>query len=183
MFESGVAIEMSVKIVTDSTSYIPLELRKKYDITVVSLSVTFDSETYREEEIDNLTFYNKMSRSKTIPTSSQPSPQEIFQVFEKLVLEGHSVVGIFLSSEMSGTFSGACLVKKMIIEKYPDACIEIIDSRSNCMELGFAALAAARAASYGQAMAGVINETKRVIARSRFIFVPDTLEYLHKVVG
>ncbi|MEW6698448.1 MAG: DegV family protein [Bacillota bacterium] len=171
---------MAIKIVTDSTSYIPNTLREEYDIAVVSLGVTIDAETFREEEMDNDTFYQKMARAKTIPTSSQPSPQEFYQVFEKLILDNHAVVGVFLSSNMSGTYSTATLVKKMLLEKYPNAVIEILDSRSNCMELGLATLAAARAAKDGQTLEDVLGQARFIMDRSRFLFVPDTLEYLQK---
>ncbi|MTI83070.1 MAG: DegV family protein [Firmicutes bacterium] len=171
---------MAIKIVTDSTSYLPGHLREEYDISVVSLGVTVDSETYREEEIENATFYNKMADSKTMPTSSQPSPQELYDVFERLIIANEAVVGIFISSEMSGTFSTAKMVKKMVVKKYPEAVIKILDSRSNCMELGFAVLAAAKAAKAGQAMEEVLDQAGYVINRSRFLFVPDTLDYLQK---
>lgn len=171
---------MPIKIVTDSTSYMPYHLREEYDIAVVSLSVSFGSETYREEEIDNPTFYNKMANSKAIPTSSQPTPQELYNVFEKLVLAKHYVVGIFLSSDMSGTYSTALMVKGMILDKYPEAVIEIIDSRSNCMELGFSVLAAAKAAKSGLPMEDLLKSVHNVISKSRFLFVPETLEYLKK---
>lgn len=171
---------MAIKIVTDSTSYLPTHFREEYDISVISLGVTLDSETFHEEGIDNATFYDKMAKSKTIPTSSQPSPNEFYSVFEKIILENDSVVGIFISSEMSGTFSTATMVKNMIIEKYPDAVIEILDSRSNCMELGFAVLAAAKAAKAGRPMEEVLGQAKHVMDRSKFLFVPDTLEYLQK---
>ncbi|MEG6520366.1 DegV family protein [Desulfotomaculum sp. 1211_IL3151] len=171
---------MAIKIVTDSTSYIPRQLREDLDISVVSLGLTIDSETFREEAIDNDTFYNRMAKAQTIPTSSQPAPQEFYTVFEKLILEGHGIVGIFLSSDMSGTFSAANMVRKMIIDKYPQASIEILDSRSNCLELGFPVLAAARAAKAGKSLAEVLTQAKFVMGRSRFLFVPDTLAYLQK---
>lgn len=171
---------MSIKIITDSTSYIPRELREEYDISVISLGVTFETETFKEEEIDNKTFYEKMEKSETIPTSSQPSPQEFYNIFEKAVLENHSVVGIFISSEMSGTYSTALAVKDQILKKYPQAVIEILDSRSNCMELGFAVLAAARAAKRGGSMDEILREARSVMKKSRFLFVPDTLRYLQK---
>ena len=47
---------MSIKVVTDSTSYIPEELLKKYDITLVSLSVLIDGENIRELDIDKKAF-------------------------------------------------------------------------------------------------------------------------------
>jgi len=171
---------MAVKVVTDSTSYLPLYLREEFDISVVSLSVSFGPETYREGEIDNSIFYKKMEESSSLPLSSQPSPQVFFEVFEKLVKEGHEVLGVFISSDMSGTYSTVQMAKKMIKDCYSGAVIEIIDSRSNCMELGFAALAAARVAKEGKTIEQAVLEAQRVMARSRFLFVPKTLDYLKK---
>lgn len=171
---------MDTKIVTDSTSYIPHNLRKEYDISVISLGVTFDLETFPEEGIDNDTFYDKMAKSKTIPSSSQPSPMDFYNNFEKIIINQNAVVGIFISADMSGTYSSALMAKKMIIEKYPAAEIEILDSKSNCMELGFAVLAAAKAAKAGASIKEVLEQAFLVMKRSRFLFVPHTLEYLQK---
>lgn len=171
---------MAIKIVTDSTSYMPDHLRDEYELSVVSLGVTIDSETFREEEIENSSFYERMAKAKSIPTSSQPTPQEFYNVFENHIKDNHAVVGIFLSSAMSGTYSTACMVKNMLLEKYPSARIEIVDSRSNCLELGFAVLAAARAAKADKSMEEVLAQAQFVMNRSRFLFVPDTLQYLQK---
>lgn len=171
---------MSIKIVTDSTSYIPEDLRKKFDIQVVSLSINFDNETYLEEDIDNTTFYKKMNEAKNIPSSSQPSIQNFCEVFENLLLNNHKIVGIFLSSEMSGTYNTAMMAKNKMLEKYPQGIIEIIDSRSNCMETGFVVLAAARAVEEGLELDGVLNAAYRVLERTRFLFTPHTLDYLKK---
>lgn len=185
---------MKIKIVTDSTSYIPSEIIKKYDISIVSLSVIFDDggQSYREADIEDKTFYDKMARSKTIPTSSQPSINEIYDTFEKCILGDeddnnssskvckNAVVGVFMSSDMSGTYSTANLAKDMVMQKYPDAVIEIVDSRSNSMQLGFTAIAAARAAYEGKSMVEALQATEYIINRSKFIFAPNTLEYLKK---
>lgn len=66
----------------------------------------------------------------------------------------------------------------MILEKYPQAKIEIIDSSSNCMQLGFAVLTAAKAAKINKSVPEIIKEVEKNIKRSRFIFIPETLEYL-----
>jgi DegV family protein with EDD domain len=87
---------------------------------------------------------------------------------------------VFLSSDMSGTFSTGQLVKKMVLKKYEDAKIEIIDSRSNCMQLGFAVIQAARAAKAGKKLEQVKEAALENIKKSRFLFIPDTLEYLKK---
>ena len=169
-----------IKVVTDSTSYIPKDLLLKYNISIVSLGVVLNGENMREIEIENETFFDAMSRTSEIPSSSQPSPYELYTTFENIIKEGHSLIGIFISSEMSGTYSSAQSTKQMLLEKYPYAQIEIIDSRSNCMQLGFAALVAAQAAHEGKSLEEVVALTHDVIANSRFLFTPDTLAYLKK---
>ncbi|QXM06383.1 DegV family protein [Crassaminicella indica] len=171
---------MTIKIITDSTSYIPENLKKEYDISTVSLSIIFEDEVFKEVNISNDRFYEKLEKSKKIPTSSQPTVDEFYKVFEKNVKENNDIVGIFISSDMSGTYSTAGLAKNMILEKYPKAKIEIIDSRSNSMQLGYAVLAAAKAAKEGKSLQEVVEAVKKNIKRSRFIFIPDTLEYLKK---
>ena len=171
---------MAIKIVTDSTSYIPEEFINKYDISVVSLNVIMNGESIREVDLDNETFYSKMEESTEIPSSSQPSPDEIYNTFENIVKEGNSIVGIFISSDMSGTVSSANLIKNMLLEKYPTAHIEIVDSRSNCMQMGYVAIEAAKAAAAGKSMEEIIDVCTSVINNSRFLFTPDTLDYLKK---
>ena len=171
---------MGVKLVTDSTSYISEEMRKEYDISVVSLNVILNGKSYREVDLDNEEFYKAMDESGEIPTSSQPSIEELSNVFKRIVQAGDDVVGVFLSSEMSGTYSSAHLVKSMILEEYKDAKIEIIDSRTNCMQMGLQVLYGAKLAKEGKSIEEVSEGVKKVRGSSRFLFVPDTLKYLKK---
>ena len=171
---------MAIKIVTDSTSYIADEYIKKYDIKLVSLNVIINGVSSREVDIENEVFYEEIKNSKEIPKSSQPIPNEMLNTFKEIVKDGDSIVGIFLSSKMSGTYSNANMIKDMILEDYPDAEIHILDSKTNCMQMGFAVIEAARTASEGKSINEVINAANHVINNSRFLFTPETLEYLKK---
>ena len=171
---------MAIKIVTDSTSYIADKYIKEYDIKVVSLNVIINEVSSREMDIENKVFYEDVKNSKEIPKSSQPTPEEMLNIFKEIVQAGDSIVGIFLSSKMSGTYSNANMIKDMILEDYPDADIHILDSKTNCMQMGFAVIEAARAASEGKSIDEVINAANHVINNSRFLFTPETLEYLKK---
>lgn len=171
---------MAIKIVTDSTSYIADEYIKKYDINIVSLNVIINGVSSREVDIENEVFYEEIKNSKEIPKSSQPIPEEMLNTFREIVEDGDSIVGIFLSSKMSGTYSNANMIKDMILEDYPDAEIHILDSKTNCMQMGFAVIEAARTASEGKSINEVINAANHVINNSRFLFTPETLEYLKK---
>ena len=171
---------MSIRIIADSTCYLPKEYIDKYNVSIVSLNVLLNGKSYRETDLENDWFYKEMSKSPSIPTSSQPSIDDFYKAIESQVKEGHDIVGIFLSSDMSGTFSTSNLVKEMILEKYPNANIVMIDSRSNCMQAGYAILEAAKAAADNKSLDEVVSIAKSVIENSKFIFVPDTLDYLKK---
>ena len=171
---------MSVRLVTDSTSYIHKNLIKELEISVASLNVVLNGKSYREVELDNKTFYEEMDKSGEIPTSSQPSMDELLNIFKDLASKGHDIVGIFISSKMSGTFSTAHLIKEMVLEEYPNTKIEIVDSTTNSMEMGYHVIQAARAAKSGESIDEVVKVAEETRDRSRFIFVPDTLKYLKK---
>lgn len=170
---------MAIKIVTDSTSYIPKKYLEKYDISVVSLNILLKNTNRRETSISNQTFYKEMEEAKEFAVSSQPTPEEFYDVFDKIAKNGDDIVGIFISSEMSGTYSTANLVKNMILEKY-DINIEIIDSRTNCMQMGFIVLEAAKHAKFGKSMNEILDIANNTIKNSRFVFSPSILDYLKK---
>lgn len=172
---------MAIKVITDSTSYIPEELKKQYDITEVSLNVVIGDNSYKETEINRDEFYKTLEKLNSIPTSAQPSLDDLYNAFENIVKQGDDVIGIFISSDMSGTYS-TCnqLIRNMIEEKYPDRRMEVVDSKTNCMQMGYITLTAAKLASEGKSMDEILVEVNRVKENSRFLFIPDTLEYLKK---
>jgi len=171
---------VSVKVVTDSTSYLPAAERERHDVTMVPLHVHLEGAEFSDASPDHASFYAALAATKAFPTTSQPAVSDLVEIFEARVAEGHDVVGVFISSEMSGTFSTAELARGMVLERHPDARIALVDSRSNCMELGLAALAAAETATAGGDVDAVVGAAGERIERTRFLFVPETLEYLRR---
>src|SRR5690625_4265090 len=98
-------MDMKVAVMTDSTAYIPAEIRKKYDIHMVPLSVVFGNDSYREEiDITTEEFYEKLRVSEDLPTTSQPSVGSLVEKLEELAENYDSVISIHLSKKLSGTF-------------------------------------------------------------------------------
>lgn len=170
---------MAVQILTDSTSYINQDIKEELGINIISLNVIKNNKSMKEVDVDNRSFYNDLDQQE-IPTSSQPSLDELHKIMKKVVEEGDDLVCVFLSSKMSGTYNSAHIAKDMILQDYPKAQIEIIDSKSNSMELGFAAMVAARLAKEGKSMEVIKEGVLSYIKRSRFLFLPDNLAYLIK---
>lgn len=171
---------MTLKVVTDSTAYLDQFIQRDLGIRVVSLSVNFENVSFKEQDITNEDFYPLMDKSTKIPTSSQPSPLDFYEVFLPIVEQGHDIIGIFISSKLSGTYYSALTARNMVLEKYPQARIELLDSNATAMQLGYSVLVAARAAKSGGSLEEVVLLTRGVIENSRMYFVPRTLEYLKK---
>lgn len=170
--------EVAVRIVTDSTSYIPAAEAAALDIRVVPLSATIGGVTLEEDKIDAEAFYRAMRETGEFPTSSQPSVARMIEALEGPIAAGDAVVAVLLSSKMSGTYETALMARDQVLERNPRATIEIVDSLSNCMEEGFAVLAAARVAAAGGTAAEAVDAAKATTMRTRWLFVPASLEYL-----
>lgn len=168
----------SVVLVTDSTADIPLETRQRLGIEMVPLKVNFGSESYLDNvELTPEEFYRKLKTSPVLPTSSQPTPNDFYEVFKKCIDQGKSVVSVHLSSAMSGTYQSAVIAKTMFEE---DVDVTVIDSRSASYGYGMIVVAAAELAARGASKEEVVAEVLRLRKDMRLYFLVDTLEYLQK---
>ncbi|NLV73261.1 MAG: DegV family protein [Chloroflexi bacterium] len=170
---------MAVRILTDSTANLTPEMCQRYGIRTVSLQVTWGNESFREEDLTNEQFY-PMMEARGIPASSLPVAGEMRSAMIEAVEAGDAVLGIFISSWMSGTFENARMIAQMVRDSHPGAQIAVVDSRSNCLQEGFSAIAAARVAQAGGTLEECEAAARDMILRSRFVFIPKTLTYLRK---
>ncbi len=164
-----------MKIVTDSAADIPRQLVEELGITVVPLTVHFGDKSYLDYvELNPSNFYDLLRSSPEHPRTSQPSPGDFKDVFEKLTADGSPVVAVLLSGELSGTYQSATLAREML----PDRKIEVIDSRLASMCYGLAAVDAARAARDGRSFEEVAALGRKIVESIGVVFAVDTLEYL-----
>ena len=166
-----------VAVVTDSTAYLPKELVEQYKIPVAPLVVIWDGETLRDDiDIKPTEFYDRLQTAKVMPSTSQPPIPAFEQIFRQLHADGYDVLAILISNYLSGTIASATQAKQAL----PDAAIEIFDSQTTAMAMGFQVLAAARAAADGASLAECVAVAEKTRANSGIIFAVDTLEFLHR---
>ena len=169
-----------IKLICDSTSYLPGKLIEKYNIDIIPLSVILGPEVIDETQITNETFFAKLNRSAFHPSSAHPSVQTIYSVFKKYASAGDSVLFTCISSDLSTTFSTALTVKNQLLEEHPKARVEVVNTRSNCMGHGFATLAGAKALAAGKNMDEAIAAINDTISKIRLLFIPKSLKYLQE---
>ncbi len=171
---------MTVQIITDSVASIPGADLARLDMVAVTLFVNDGERHEADVDIDHSAFFKRLAKMDGLPTSSQPSVQSLVDAFTGAVERGSDVLGVFISSKMSGTVETARMAADMVRESFPSARIEILDSGSNSMQEGFAALAAATAAQAGETIERCAAAAQETMARTRYIFTPDSLEYLRR---
>ena len=166
-----------VAIVTDSTAYLPQDLVDKYSITVASQVLLWGEDTYLDGiDISPTEFYTRLATAEIIPTTSQVAVPTFQEIFERLHSEGKDILVILLSDLLSKSVNSADLARQLV----PDARVEIVNSRSVAMELGFHVLASARAAVEGADLLTCKAIAEAAQEKSGVLFVVDTLEFLHK---
>ncbi len=168
-----------IAIVTDSTAYLPAEYLQKYNITVVPLAVIWGNQTYEDGvNIQPDEFYTRLSTAKVLPTTSQATIYNMHKAFTELLDQGYDVLGAFISSKLSGTMQSAIQAREQL-EKGKEK-VELFDSQTTAMAMGFQVLAAARAAQDGASMADCKIQLEKARESTGVYFVVDTLEFLHR---
>jgi DegV family protein with EDD domain len=176
IFQGG-AIMSKVAVVTDSTAYLPKDLVDQYQIPVAPLVVIWGEETLRDDiDITPTAFYERLKTAKVMPSTSQPPVPEFENIFRQLHEDGYEILAILISALLSGTIASAEQAKLNI----PEATIEIFDSQSTAMALGFQVLAATRAAEAGASLSECVAVAEKARQNSGVVFAVDTLEFLHR---
>jgi len=169
-----------IRIVTDSTNYLPSNLVATNEIGVVSLYVNEGGATTRESELDVDAFYDRLRNTENLPTTSQPSLGDFLAVYEPLLAAGHDIASVHLTAGISGTLETARQAAGEAQTTHPDRRVEIIDSGSTAGGLAMAVLSAAAAARGGADVDAVAARAKEARAAGRTWFALETLEYLRR---
>lgn len=167
---------MKTAIVTDSTAYIPKEMRTKYDIHMIPLTVILGNEVYEEEVDLNASQFYEEIKTRDLPTTSQPPIGKFVELFENLSHTYDEVISIHLSSGISGTYQGSVSAGEMVegIEVYA------FDTEVSCMVQGFYAIEAAKMVQEGMNAKEIMPLLAELKETSHAYFMVDDLSNLQR---
>lgn len=168
-----------ITVVTDSTSWMPRDLLTQYNIIVAPQVLIWGEQTLNDGiDIQPDEFYSRIKTAKVMPTTSQVSIPTMEKIFREQVEKGMEVIGIFVSSKLSGTLQSAMQASEMM--GAAGKKVHLVDSLSTAMAMGFQVLATARAIADGANVADAIAVTEKARDHSGVYFAVDTLEFLHR---
>ncbi|MGY2066158.1 DegV family protein [Blastococcus sp. SYSU DS0619] len=169
---------MPVAVLTDSTAYLPPDLAAEYGVHVVPLYVVLAGRSGREgDDISSADVAKALSSRGQRVSTSRPTPGDFLAAYRAALDAGADrLVSVHLSAELSGTWDAARVAASQVGEHI----VSVVDSRSAAMGTGFAVLEAARAAAAGADRDEVDRIARQAAARTRTLFVVDTLEHLRR---
>ncbi|WP_297992624.1 DegV family protein [uncultured Clostridium sp.] len=173
---------MGIKIITDSACDLKREYIDKNNIGLLSLILNLEGKIIKDDLGKSLSykdFYNKMREGAT-PTTSQVNAHDFEEEFVKHIKNGDSIIYISISSGLSGTFNSANIAKNNLLEEYPEAKIELIDSLGASMGQGLLVLKACEMRDNGASVEEIVNwieDNKRKVIH---LVLVDDLNHLKR---
>lgn len=168
-----------IAIVTDSTSDLTPEFIGDLNISIIPLKIKIGDDYYKDGvELSKREFWKRITSENIIPKTSQPSPAEFKELYEKLFKKGYKkIISIHISSKLSGTQQAARVAKGMVAK---GENITIVDSKAVAMSLGYQVLEAARMAKDGMSDEAIVNRLYQLQDKIKLYFVVNDINYLEK---
>jgi DegV family protein with EDD domain len=164
-----------IKIITDSTADIPMELLKKHDVDVLPLLINFGEESYLDGvEIELKTMLRRIEEDNALPTTAQVTPNRFYECYKKYLEEGYKIISIHLSSDMSGTYNSACIARDM----FDTEDIVVIDSKNVTSGLGIVVLKAINLRDKGVSLKEIEEKLKLTIPHIKSALGFESLDNL-----
>ena len=164
-------------IATDTASDIMESEAKEMDIELLTLDILFGNERLGRNIPENISrFYELLTTSKEFPSTSQPSPESVLEVFNKAKETQQECIYITLTSTISGTYETACMLAKQV--DYPH--IAVIDSKQAIAAQRMVVEYAVRLRNEGKTLDEMVPLIENFRDRVHVCGYIDTLTYLRK---
>lgn len=171
----------NIKFITDSTSSIPAEFAKANNIDVIPVCFSINDVDYNplDMKVTKEEFFDALNKKVKVKTNSA-APDQFYSIFEKYVSVGTPVIFLGLSSGLSGSFNNSLMAKSMIMDNYPDAQIECIDSLSGSIGELLSLEKAIEFAKDGLNVYEIKEKVDELIKRECSMFTIGSLYHLYK---
>ncbi|MHB1315426.1 MAG: DegV family protein [Christensenellales bacterium] len=164
-----------IRIITDSTCDIDPKRVAQLGVRVVPLTVNFGKDSYIDGvELSIEEFYNKLATTQELPTTSQVNPADFETVFKEYAENGDEIVGLFISSKLSGTYQSAVIAK----ETLQLGNIYLVDTLTVSFGLHLMVDIAAKMRDQGCSAKSIAEKIENLSRKNRLIASLDTLKYL-----
>jgi DegV family protein with EDD domain len=166
-----------VRIVTDSTAHFEdPDFPRKHNVAIVPLAIHFGKDSFRDGvNITTESLFNLAETTGILPTAASPTQEQFAAVYEEIARTGDSIVSIHLSSKLGRAWRNASAASEPLLGR---CNIQVIDSLSTSLGLGWLVEAAARAAEAGETADDIVRIVRGLTHRLYIVFFVETAAFL-----
>ncbi len=167
-----------MRIYTDTGSDLPKAYYEEANVFPFPLSVEIDGKVYKDVfEMDGPKLYEAIKNGAQ-PKTSQVSPEAFQNAFEEVAKAGEEGIYISFSSELSGTYNTAVMIRNQLLETYPDMKLHTVDSKCASFGQGLVIKEAVRLRDEGKSVEEVVAGVEAYASKMNHIFTVDDLNFL-----
>lgn len=164
-----------LRIASDSTVDMPAGWQKEYDIDIIPINIQFGEKTYLQGiDLDTEGFYRMVDETRTIPKTSQPTPHQFKEFYQKIAKKGDTVLSMHVTSKLSGTYDSAVAAARELGGKFK---IIPFDSLNGSAGLGMMCRDARLMDRAGAGVDKIVKRMEAIRDTLSIVLALDTLEY------
>ena len=169
---------MNIKVVTDSTCDLPVQIIEQHDIHVMPMYINFGEMSFQDGvNITRQEFYTQLPQTDPFPTTAAPGIEQFVARYKQLMETGADEI---LSIHISSSLSAVMDVAQKAAEQFTDIPVTVYDSDQLSLGTGFQVVNAAKAAGDGLPMDKILELLREQSSRTYVYAALDTLEFLKR---
>jgi len=170
-------MENKIAVVLDSTTTLPQDFLTGLEIRFAPAIIVWGDEELRDGvDIQPEEFFKRLATAKDMPSTSQATPVMFQEIYAELLAKGYDLLVVTISSKLSGMYSSAVQAKEM----FPAANIEVVDSLTGTMTIGWSLTKVAEAMKNGASLQECRQVLEHALENTGVLLTVDTLEFLHR---
>lgn len=171
----------NVAILSDSLSCLPLDVAEKHGVFTLPINIKIGTDIFRDSvDLSPTEAYKLFQKDPDSFSTSPPTPGEYLNALREAGKQAGDILCITVSSRLSTVYNVACLAAEQVRAEVPGLNVDVLDSQTVLAAEGFIALAAAREAERGLALAAVLRAAEAVKQRVTFTLALDTVRHVYR---
>lgn len=168
------------KIIVDSTTDLPEDIIKTYNIDILPLRVLIEGKEYLDKVTISVEEVYEDMKKGIYPKTSLPNPKNMYEIFKEYAAKGIDFIYYSFSSKLSGTYQAAYMIIEELKEQFPNVKMAILDTKAGSIASGLIALQGAKMAKMGRKFEDIIEASKENIKNIEHVFTLNDLSWLLK---
>ena len=164
-----------LRVAMDSAGDLPENWAENYEVDIIPINIQFGEETFLQGvDISNKDFYRLVEERGIIPKTSQPTPQQFIEFYNRIAQTGDTIISVHVTKKLSGTYESAQIAAK---ETKSEFNVIPIDSRSGSAAQGFMCRDARIMERNGHSVTQIVERLNEISREVSVYFSLDTLDY------